>query len=87
MSDSKDTKELRGDAPADLVRALDALALSYNMSRHQYMVEILEKHVKSEMDRITVIVATMRGNPLLQERRRKGAGSATSYNIIGGPTS
>ena len=62
-----DTKELRGDAPSDLVRALDALALSRDMNRHAYVVEVLEKHVKQELHRVTLITAMMRGNPLLPE--------------------
>lgn len=62
-----DTKELRGDAPADLVRALDALAMSHDMNRHAYVLDILEKHVKKEMHRLTLVKAMMRGNPLLPD--------------------
>ena len=64
---ASDTKELRGEAPADLVRALDALALSRDMNRHAYVVEVLEKHVKQELHRVTLITAMMRGNPLLTD--------------------
>lgn len=62
-----DTKELRGDAPADLVRALDALALSHDLTRHAYCLMVLEKHVKQEMHRHSLVAAMMRGNPLLSE--------------------
>lgn len=62
-----DTKELRGDAPADLVRALDALALSHDLTRHAYCLMVLEKHVKEEMHRHSLVAAMMRGNPLLSE--------------------
>lgn len=65
-----DTKELRADAPADLVRALDALALSHDKNRTTYMVEILEKHVKAELHRVSVITSMLRGNPLLPESNR-----------------
>jgi len=62
-----DTKELRGEAPADLVRALDALALSHDLTRHAYCLMVLEKHVKAEMHRHSLIVAMMRGNPMLPD--------------------
>ena len=39
-----ETKELRGDAPADLVRALDALALGEDMSRNAYDDDELSTH-------------------------------------------
>lgn len=65
-----DTKELRADAPADLVRALDALALSHDKNRTTYMVEILEKHVKAELHRITIVNSMLRGNPLLSDSER-----------------
>ena len=65
-----DTKELRADAPADLVRALDALALSHDKNRTTCMVEILEKHVKAELHRVTIVHSMLRGNPLLSETHR-----------------
>jgi len=65
-----DTKELRADAPADLVRALDALALSHDKNRTTYMVEILEKHVKAELHRVTIVTSMLRGNPLLSDSER-----------------
>lgn len=66
-----DTKELRADAPADLVRALDALALSHDKNRTTYMVEILEKHVKAELHRVSLVTNMLRGNPMLAEYERK----------------
>ena len=65
MPSSSDTKELRGDAPADLVSALDALALSNDMTRNAYVVDVLNRHVKKELHRVTLITRAMRGNPLL----------------------
>lgn len=65
-----DTKELRADAPADLVRALDALALSHDKNRTSYMVEVLEKHVKAELHRVSIVTAMLRGNPLLPDGER-----------------
>jgi predicted transcriptional regulator len=65
-----DTKELRADAPADLVRALDALALSHDQNRTTYMVAVLEKHVKAELHRVTIVTSMLRGNPLLSDTER-----------------
>lgn len=67
---SIDTKELRGLAPADLVRALDAIALAKGLDRNQYVNKVLEAHVKSYMDELTVVTNMMRGNPLLAEQAR-----------------
>ena len=64
---ASDTKELRGDAPTHLVSALDALAISRDMTRHAYCLEILEKHVVKELHKVTVIRRMMRGNPLLPD--------------------
>lgn len=65
-----DTKELRADAPSDLVRALDALALSHDKNRTTYMVEVLEKHVKAELHRVTIVTSMLRGNPMLPDGQR-----------------
>lgn len=64
---SGETKELRGDAPADLVRALDALALANDKTRAVYMVWVLEQHVKVELHKHSLIASMMRGNPLLPD--------------------
>ena len=68
------TKELRGDAPAELVAALDALALANGKNRHEYCVGILEKHVVSELHKVSLITLALRGNPLLEDSRRNGGG-------------
>lgn len=65
-----DTKELRGLAPADLVRALDAIALAKGLDRNAYVNEVLERHVKSYLDELTVVTSMLRGNPLLAESTR-----------------
>jgi hypothetical protein len=67
---SSDTKELRGLAPAELVRALDAIALAKGMDRNQYVNQVLESHVKAYLDELTVVTAMLRGNPLLPEPQR-----------------
>jgi len=59
-----DTKELRGDADADLVRALDALALAHDMTRHAYMLRVLEKHIALELHKASLLSSMLRGNPL-----------------------
>ena len=77
-----ETKELRSDAPADLVRALDALALSCDMARNHYVNQVLEKHVLAELERMgrevhrtTLLAQMLHGNPLLSvlERHQTGA--------------
>lgn len=68
-----ETLELRGDAPADLVRALDALALADDKTRHAYCVEVLERHVRKELHRLSLIASAMRGNPLLPESCGRGS--------------
>ena len=67
---SCDTKELRGLAPADLVRALDAIALAKGLDRNAYVNQVLEAHVKLYLDDLTVVTSMLRGNPLLPEPQR-----------------
>lgn len=71
MTMSTETKELRGLAPADLVRALDAIALAKGMDRNAYVNQVLEKHVRSYLDELTVVTSMLRGNPLLPDGERK----------------
>ena len=68
-----DTKELRADAPSDMVRALDALALSHDQNRATYMVSVLERHVKQELHRVSIVNSMLRGNPLMPEPKRSEA--------------
>ena len=70
-----DTKELRADAPSDIVRALDALALAHDQNRATYMVAVLERHVKEELHRVSLITNMLRGNPLLAEQARNDLGA------------
>lgn len=65
-----ETKELRGLAPADLVRALDAIALAKGLDRTAYINQVLERHVKSYIDELNVVTQMLRGNPLLSESSR-----------------
>lgn len=62
-----ETKELRGLAPADLVRALDAIALAKGLDRNAYVNQVLESHVKSYLDELTVVTRMLQGNPLLMD--------------------
>jgi len=64
-----DTKELRGDADANLVRALDALAITHDLTRHAYMLQVLEKHVADELHRASLLHSMLRGNPLMPESK------------------
>lgn len=66
-----DTKELRGDAPLELVTALDALALSLDVSRTVYVNQVLERHVRLELHRHSLLSNMLRGNPMLAEADRR----------------
>ena len=68
-----DHKELRGDAPTELVTALDALALAKDLTRHAYVLDVLSKHVNKEMHRHIVEAKALRGNPLLAALSRTQA--------------
>ena len=70
FSRAQDTKELRGLAPADLVRALDAIALAKGLDRNAYVNQILEAHVSSYVDELTVVTRMLQGNPLLKDSGR-----------------
>jgi len=67
-----ETKELRGLAPADLVRALDAIALAKGKDRNEYVNEVLKAHVKSYLDELTVVSRMLHGNPLLSDSHGRG---------------
>lgn len=57
--------ELRGLAPAELATALDALALSQEKDRNSYVVEVLERHVRRQLAKASLVTRVLRGNPLL----------------------
>lgn len=65
-----DTKELRGDAPAELVCALDTLALVDDKTRHAYCLKVLADHVEKELHKHSVLASVLRGNPLLPAMSR-----------------
>lgn len=67
------TKELRGDAPIELVQALDALALALDLTRNAYVLRVLEKHVRLEMHRHSVLSNMLHGNPMLPESERRAS--------------
>ena len=71
--DTSDTKELRGDAPADLVQALDALAQADGQSRNAYVNKVLLAHVKERLHQISLGHRMLIGNPLYPESRRSEA--------------
>ncbi len=66
-------KELRGLADANLVRALDAIALARGLDRNAYVNEILMNHVVTYVNEMTVVTNMLRGNPLLPESGRSAA--------------
>ena len=71
--DASDTKELRGDAPADLVQALDALAQADGQSRNAYVNKVLLAHVKERLHQISLGHRMLIGNPLYPESKRSKA--------------
>ncbi len=64
-------QELRGDAPVDLVYALDALAFSENMNRTAYVNKVLAAHVEVELHKASVLHSMLRDNPLLPQHNRR----------------
>lgn len=68
--DASDTKELRGDAPADLVQAIDALAQAEGQSRNAYVNKVLLKHVQERLHQISLGHRMLIGNPLYPESKR-----------------
>ena len=63
---SPDTKELRGDAPADLVQA-------DGQSRNAYVNKVLLAHVKERLHQISLGHRMLIGNPLYPESKRSEA--------------
>ena len=64
---SRDSLELRGQAPADLVRALDAIALAKGVNRTAYVNQVLEAHVKAYFSEYSLVCRALRDNPLLTD--------------------
>lgn len=59
--------ELRGQCPGHIVAALDALAMARGMDRTAYVNVVLGAHVAEEVNRASVLVRSLRGNPLLSD--------------------
>ena len=74
-------KELRGLAPIDLVRALDAIAMAKGKDRNAYVNEILSAHVRSYLEELNVVSTTLRGNPLLGECTRNRTANSHPVDI------
>jgi hypothetical protein len=68
---SADQKELRGLADADLVRALDAIALAKGLDRNAYVNKVLASHVASYFDELRLVHRMCSDNPLLVESHGK----------------
>lgn len=60
-----DKTELRGMASADLVSALDAIAISRDMDRTALVNQILTRYVKQVGHEATLLMRMARGNTLL----------------------
>lgn len=59
--------ELRGLAPAELAAALDALALAEDQDRNSYVVAVLDRHVRQQLAKASLVTRALRGNPLLAD--------------------
>ena len=70
---ASDKAELRQLAPAALLVALDAIAMSKGMERHTYIEKVLEADVKRVAHEASVICRVLRGNPYLSETSGGGA--------------
>ena len=78
-----ETKELRVDIPVDLMRALDAVALTNDQERNKFIVAELEAIVMTAIHKATLLHTMLRGNPLLSTSGRNKAdsvGCATAHS-------
>lgn len=64
---SGQSMELRGLCPSHIVAALDALAMARGLDRTAYINQVLSSHVQEEVHKASVLVRTLRGNPLLPD--------------------
>jgi hypothetical protein len=75
-----DKAELRGLAPIDLVKALDALAQADGLDRTEYVNQVLHAHVVQEVHRTSLRLRMLRGNPYLSD----SAATASESPVCGG---
>ena len=68
---SADRMEMRGLAPVALVQALDAYAYANEMNRNDYVVAVLEKHIRFELHKDSLKENMLKGNPLRMESDRR----------------
>lgn len=76
-----ESKELRVDIPIDLMRALDAIALTNDQERNKFIVAELEKVVMKVIHKSNLLQTMMRGNPLLGEADRKRSEGAVCAGV------
>ena len=75
---SHETKELRVDIPIDMMRALDAIALTYDLERNKFIVAELEKIVMNVIHKSNLLQSMLKGNPLMLESSRNHSESLSS---------
>ena len=73
-----ETKELRVDIPIDMMRALDAIALTDDMERNKYIIAELEKIVSRVIHKSNLLQSMLKGNPLLSEPARNKSDNGVS---------
>ena len=64
---SRDTTELRGQCPVDIVAVLDAVSGSQGRDRTALVNEILGAWTKRKVHEAQSVTRVLRGNPLLED--------------------
>ena len=67
VSSGKNTVELRGDSPEEVVSVIDAISLARRMNRMQLVNEILSEWVRQKLHETTLVQRVMRSNPAQAE--------------------
>lgn len=63
VSSGKNTVELRGESPEEVVSVIDAISLARRMNRMQLVNEILGEWVRQKVHETTLVQRVMRSNP------------------------
>lgn len=63
VSSGKNTVELRGDSPEEVVSVIDAISIARRMNRMQLVNEILGEWVRQKLHETTLVQRVMRINP------------------------
>ncbi len=64
---TRDTTELRGQCPVEIVAVLDAVCFSRGLDRTALVNEILGAWMKQKVHESQSVTRVLRGNPVLEE--------------------